>query len=193
VIMAMIYAVGHVSGAHFNPAVSFAFAVTRHFPWRRVVGYWLAQAAGALAAAALVRASLGDNAHLGATLPLCLHAQRRPLPDGAGVLREIRTERPPCRVGGSEAGGSGLAGGRRGDARGRHRPVGAEAAEDRPRDAAARRLGDHPELRRPSPRPCRARTGTCRPSGRSSSRSRCGRRATASAPRPASFSSRSGR
>jgi hypothetical protein len=35
VIMAMIYALGHVSGTHFNPAVSFAFASTRHFPWTR--------------------------------------------------------------------------------------------------------------------------------------------------------------
>jgi MIP family channel proteins len=67
--MAMIYAVGHVSGAHFIPAVSFAFAVTRNFPWQRVAGYWMAQAAGALAAAALLRASLGGDAHLGATLP----------------------------------------------------------------------------------------------------------------------------
>ena len=43
VIMAMIYAFGHISGAHLNPAVSFAFALTRHFPSRRVAGYWLAQ------------------------------------------------------------------------------------------------------------------------------------------------------
>src|SRR5438093_8745676 len=55
VIMVMIYAVGHVSGAHFNAAVSFAFALTRHFPWRRALGYWLAQLVGAPAAAALLR------------------------------------------------------------------------------------------------------------------------------------------
>jgi MIP family channel proteins len=67
--MVMIYAVGHVSGAHFNPAVSVSFALTRHFPWPRVWGYWAAQAAGALLAAALLRASLGNVAHVGATLP----------------------------------------------------------------------------------------------------------------------------
>jgi aquaporin NIP len=69
VIMAMIYAVGHISGAHFNPAVSFAFALSRHFPWPRLLGYWIAQLAGALAAAAILRGSLGDVAHIGATLP----------------------------------------------------------------------------------------------------------------------------
>jgi MIP family channel proteins len=69
VIMVMIYAVGHVSGAHFNGAVTFAFALTRHFPWPRAVGYWAAQLLGAIAAAALLRASLGDVAHVGATLP----------------------------------------------------------------------------------------------------------------------------
>ena len=69
VIMCGIYAVGHISGAHFNPAVTFAFALTRHFPARRAVGYWAAQLAGALAAAALLRASLGDVADVGATLP----------------------------------------------------------------------------------------------------------------------------
>ena len=69
VIMAMIYAVGHVSGAHFNPAVTFAFALTRHFPWARVVAYWCAQLAGAALAAALLRGTLGNVAALGATLP----------------------------------------------------------------------------------------------------------------------------
>jgi aquaporin NIP len=69
VIMAMIYAVGHVSGAHLNPAVTFAFAFARHFPWRRAVAYWGAQVVGALAAAAFVRSSLGERAHDGATLP----------------------------------------------------------------------------------------------------------------------------
>jgi aquaporin NIP len=69
VIMAMIYAVGHISGAHFNGAVTFAFALSRHFPWRRAVDYWCAQLLGALAAAALLRGSLGNIAHVGATLP----------------------------------------------------------------------------------------------------------------------------
>lgn len=75
VIMAMIYAVGHISGAHFNPAVSFAFALTRHFPWPRAVAYWVAQFSGALAAALLLRASLGDIANVGATLPSGSDAQ----------------------------------------------------------------------------------------------------------------------
>src|SRR3954466_8712605 len=69
VIMVMIYAVGHISGAHFNPAVTFAFALTRHFPWPRAAAYWGAQLVGALLAAALRRVSLGDLAHVGATLP----------------------------------------------------------------------------------------------------------------------------
>jgi aquaporin NIP len=69
VIMVMIYAVGHISGAHFNAAVTFAFALSRHFPWPRALGYWSAQLLGALAAAALLRGSLGQIAHVGATIP----------------------------------------------------------------------------------------------------------------------------
>jgi MIP family channel proteins len=69
VIMFGIYAVGHVSGAHFNAAVTFAFALTRHFPWSRAFAYWAAQLAGALLAALLLRATVGNVAHVGATLP----------------------------------------------------------------------------------------------------------------------------
>jgi aquaporin NIP len=69
IIMAMIYATGHISGAHFNPAVTLAFAATRHFPPALVPVYLGAQGAGALAASALLRLLFGDVAHLGATLP----------------------------------------------------------------------------------------------------------------------------
>jgi aquaporin NIP len=75
VIMFGIYAVGHISGAHFNPAVTFAFALTRHFPWPRAVLYWSAQLFGALVAAALLRGSLGNIADVGATLPSGSQAQ----------------------------------------------------------------------------------------------------------------------
>jgi MIP family channel proteins len=75
VIMAMIYAVGHISGAHLNPAVTLAFAVARHFPAARMPVYWAAQLAGATAAALLLRGSLGDVAHVGATLPSGSDAQ----------------------------------------------------------------------------------------------------------------------
>lgn len=69
VIFVMISAVGHLSGAHFNPAVTLAFAAARHFPWRRVGPYLAGQIGGALLGSLLVRALFGDVAHLGATLP----------------------------------------------------------------------------------------------------------------------------
>ena len=76
VIMAMIYAVGHVSGAHFNAAVTFAFALTPPLPLaarRSPTGR--RSSLGALAAAALLRGSLGNIAHVGATLPSGSQAQ----------------------------------------------------------------------------------------------------------------------
>jgi glycerol uptake facilitator-like aquaporin len=48
--MVSIYALGHISGAHFNPAVTAGFAIGRHFPLARVMPYWFAQVAGALVA-----------------------------------------------------------------------------------------------------------------------------------------------
>ena len=75
VIMAMIYAVGHISGAHFNPAVSLGFALSRHFPWPRMVAYWTAQVLGAVIAATILRSSLGNVVQTGATLPAGSHGQ----------------------------------------------------------------------------------------------------------------------
>jgi glycerol uptake facilitator protein len=52
-----VYVAGGVSGAHINPAVTFAWALRRDFPWRKVPAYWAAQVAGAFTAAALVYAT----------------------------------------------------------------------------------------------------------------------------------------
>ncbi len=68
-IMTMIYSVGNVSGAHFNPAVTAAFAMRGVFPWRRVPTYWAAQFAGAFAGATLLRWMFGTTDDLGTTLP----------------------------------------------------------------------------------------------------------------------------
>lgn len=69
IVMAMIYAIGHVSGAHINPAVTLAFSAVRHFPRRLVPLYLLGQFSGAILASLLVRGLFGDVAALGATLP----------------------------------------------------------------------------------------------------------------------------
>jgi aquaporin Z len=68
-VMAVIYFLGAVGGAHLNPAVTLSFAVRRNFPWRRVPGYVGMQLVGAVVAAAFLRAMFGDVGHLGATLP----------------------------------------------------------------------------------------------------------------------------
>jgi aquaporin NIP len=69
VVMAMIYAVGDVSGAHLNPAVTLGFFAAGRLPAALVGPYVLSQLAGALAASALLRAMFGTPALLGTTLP----------------------------------------------------------------------------------------------------------------------------
>jgi aquaporin NIP len=70
IVMAMVYATGHLSGAHLNPAVTVAFVLTRHFPRAEALAYLVAQLTGALAAAGLLAAIWpGAPAALGTTLP----------------------------------------------------------------------------------------------------------------------------
>ncbi len=69
VIAVMVYAFGHISGAHFNPAVSVGFAVGGHLPWSRVAGYAIAQVLGATLGALALRVTLGADTDLGVTQP----------------------------------------------------------------------------------------------------------------------------
>jgi aquaporin Z len=70
VVLAMIHTFGDVSGAHFNPAVTLAFAAAGRLAWRDASGYLAAQAAGALAASSLLHFLFPqDSTFLGATLP----------------------------------------------------------------------------------------------------------------------------
>jgi MIP family channel proteins len=69
VVLAMVYALGHLSGAHINPAVTIAFWTARRFPGREVPAYVLAQCAGAVTASLTLRTILGSVGQLGATVP----------------------------------------------------------------------------------------------------------------------------
>jgi aquaporin Z len=69
IVLAMIYAVGDVSGAHLNPAVTLGFFAARRFGGRWVVPYIASQCAGALLASLALRLVFPTNATLGATLP----------------------------------------------------------------------------------------------------------------------------
>ena len=80
-VAALIYAIGDVSGAHFNPVVTLAFAAKGLFPARSVVPYWAAQVVGALGAALLLRILFGDVMRSGVSTP---H-----VPGGTAVVIEV--------------------------------------------------------------------------------------------------------
>ncbi len=69
VVLTLIYALGEVSGAHFNPAVTLGFCLAGRFPLRSVPSYVIMQCAGALLASLLLRLLFPDATTLGATLP----------------------------------------------------------------------------------------------------------------------------
>ncbi|KNA17509.1 hypothetical protein SOVF_079270 [Spinacia oleracea] len=54
-VMVMVYSVGHISGAHFNPAVTIAFATSRRFPWKQVPGFVICQVVGSTLASGTLR------------------------------------------------------------------------------------------------------------------------------------------
>jgi glycerol uptake facilitator protein len=62
IVTAMIYTVGKVSGCHINPAVTFALAVTKRFPWRELPLYWGSQVLGGVAGAFAIWATFADRA-----------------------------------------------------------------------------------------------------------------------------------
>ncbi|KAM6573618.1 hypothetical protein CsatA_017698 [Cannabis sativa] len=69
IVTVMIYSVGHISGAHMNPAVTLAFATFLHFPWKLVPFYVFAQLTGAISAALALRELLYPIHHIGTTTP----------------------------------------------------------------------------------------------------------------------------
>lgn len=69
IVTVMIYAVGHISGAHMNPAVTCAFAAVRHFPWKQVPFYAAAQLTGALVASFTLGVVLHPTQNIGTTSP----------------------------------------------------------------------------------------------------------------------------
>ena len=69
IVIAMIYAFGDISGAHFNPAVSIAFAVAKKFSWKEVPKYIVAQVVGAIIASLLLCFLFPESKNLGGTIP----------------------------------------------------------------------------------------------------------------------------
>ncbi|XP_052727916.1 nodulin-26 isoform X2 [Vigna angularis] len=76
VVMVLVYSVGHISGAHFNPAVTIAFASTKRFPWKQVPVYVVAQVVGSTLASGTLRLIFSGNENqFSGTLPSGTHAQ----------------------------------------------------------------------------------------------------------------------
>lgn len=82
IVSVMVYTLGHISGAHFNPAVTVAFSVARHFPVKRVFGYVAAQVLGAIGASVLHMSIFGRDGHNFGTTALSTSL-------GSGIAVEI--------------------------------------------------------------------------------------------------------
>ncbi|WP_397362472.1 MIP/aquaporin family protein [Olleya sp. R77988] len=86
IVMAMIYAFGAISGAHFNPAVSIGFAFAKKFAWKEVPKYFIAQFLGAIIAIALLWYLFPDSQFLGESTPMTGYPDFK-----AGIIEFILT------------------------------------------------------------------------------------------------------
>ncbi len=75
IVMAMIYTLGNISGAHLNPAVTIAFTLAKRFELKQVLPYIIAQLSGAIGASMILKYLFPSNETLGATLPASLEMQ----------------------------------------------------------------------------------------------------------------------
>jgi aquaporin NIP len=75
IVMAMIYALGNISGAHLNPAVSIAFTIARRFPATQLLPYIMSQVIGGIVASLILKFLFPANQSLGATLPQGIEIQ----------------------------------------------------------------------------------------------------------------------
>ena len=91
-VVTMAYAVGHVSGAHFNPAVSLGAAVAGRLPWRDVPGYWVSQVIGGLLAGTALYFIAKGKPGFEATGNMAANGYGDHSPEGYGLAAVITAE-----------------------------------------------------------------------------------------------------
>ncbi len=91
-VLTMAYAVGGISGGHFNPAVSLGLALAGRFEMRNLLPYWLAQVAGAIAAAAVLYVIVAGKAELAGVGGFAANGYGVASPGGFGLTSALLTE-----------------------------------------------------------------------------------------------------
>ncbi|KAJ0046300.1 hypothetical protein Pint_05575 [Pistacia integerrima] len=107
-VMIIILSTGHISGAHLNPSLTISFAALRHFPWKQVPGYILAQVSGSICASFALKGVFHPYLSGGVTLPSVSTGQAfvlefiitfNLLPSSGGSMNPVRTLGPAVAAG----------------------------------------------------------------------------------------------